>query len=63
MASIPAIAEPSKAAQGTAAELGVMSVSLKDAVKLNYGLQGQLQGAGPPNEAGIDRFLPLWMGK
>jgi hypothetical protein len=30
-----------------------MSVSLKDALKLNYGMQGQLQGAGTPNEAGI----------
>jgi len=46
MASIPAIAEPIKVAQGKAADLGVMSVSLKDAVKLNYGIQAQLQGAG-----------------
>jgi hypothetical protein len=63
MASIPAIAEPAKVAQGTAADLGVMSVSLKDAVKLNYGLQGQLQGAGTPNEAGIGGFIPLRVGK
>ena len=63
MASAPAIAEPAKVAQGTAADLGVMSVSLKDAVKLNYGLQGQLQGAGTPNEAGIGGFLPLRVGK
>ena len=42
----PAAAEPSKVAQGKATDLGVMSVSLKDVVKLNYGLQGQLQGAG-----------------
>jgi len=53
LASAPAIADSVKVAQGTAAELGVMSVSLKDAVKLNYGIQGQLQGAGTPNEAGI----------
>jgi hypothetical protein len=59
LASIPAIAEPTKLAQGTAEDLGVMSVSLKDAVKLNYGLQGQLQGAGTPNEAGIGAFVPL----
>ncbi len=63
MASIPAIAEPTKVAHGKAAELGVMSVSLKDAVKLNYGIQGQLQGAGTPNEAGIGGFLPLRVGK
>jgi hypothetical protein len=62
MASIPALAEPTKAAHGKAAELGVMSVSLKDAVKLNYGIQGQLQGAGTPNEAGIGGFIPLRVG-
>ena len=59
LASAPAVAEPVKVAQATAADLGVMSVSLKDAVKLNYGLQGQLQGAGTPNEAGIGGFVPL----
>jgi hypothetical protein len=62
MASIPAIAEPTKVSQGKATELGVMGISLKDAVKLNYGLQGQLQGAGTPNEAGIGGFLPLRVG-
>jgi hypothetical protein len=62
LASVPAVAEPAKVAQGKAAELGVMSVSLKDAVKLNYGLQGQLQGAGTPNEAGIGGFIPLRVG-
>jgi len=30
-----------------------------DAVKLNYGFQGQLQGAGTPNEAGLGAFIPL----
>jgi hypothetical protein len=59
LASVPAVAEPAKVAQGKAAELGVKSVSLKDAVKLNYGLQGQLQGAGTTNEAGIGGFFPL----
>ena len=63
VACAPAIAEPGKVAQGTAADLGVMSVSLKDAVKLNYGIQGQLQGAGTPNEAGIGGFIPLRVGK
>ena len=62
LAAAPALAEPVKVSQGTAAELGVMSVSLKDAVKLNYGIQGQLQGAGTPNEAGIGGFLPLRVG-
>ena len=60
--SAPAVAEPAKVAQGKAAELGVMTVSLKDAVKLNYGLQGQLQGAGTPNEAGVGGFVPLRVG-
>ena len=63
LASIPAIAEPVKVAQATSADLGAMSVSLKDVVKLNYGIQGQLQGAGTPNEAGIGGFLPLRVGK
>jgi len=36
LASVPAVAEPSKVAQGKATDLGVMSVSLKDAAKLNY---------------------------
>ncbi|MFM8545881.1 MAG: carbamoyl-phosphate synthase L chain, partial [Vulcanococcus sp.] len=62
LASVPAVAEPSKVAQARATDLGVMSVSLKDAVKLNYGLQGQLQGAGTPNEAGIGGFFPLRVG-
>ena len=63
VASAPAIAEPATVAQDKAGDLGVMSVSLKDAVKLNYGIQGQLQGAGTPNEAGIGGFLPLRVGK
>jgi hypothetical protein len=63
IASIPAVAEPAKVAQGKASDLGVMGISLKDAVKLNYGIQGQLQGAGTPNEAGIGGFLPLRVGK
>ena len=62
LATVPAVAEPAKVVQGKAAELGVMSVSLKDAVKLNYGLQGQLQGAGTPNERGIGGFIPLRVG-
>ena len=39
-----------------------MGVSLKDAVKLNYGFQGALQGAGTPNQAGLGAFIPLHAG-
>ena len=63
LATVPAVADPAKNAQATSADLGAMSVSLKDTVKLNYGIQGQLQGAGTPNEAGIGGFLPLRVGK
>lgn len=62
LASI-SFAQTWKVAQGNAEDLGVMGVSLKDAVKLNYGIQAQLQGAGTPNEAGIGGFLPLRVGK
>lgn len=58
----PAGAEEAKVAQGTAADLGVMEVSLKDAVQFNWGFQGQTQGAGTPNEMGIGGFLPLSVG-
>ena len=60
--SSPAGAEEAKVAQASAANPGVVEVSLKDAVKLNYGFQGALQGAGTPNEAGIGGFLPLRVG-
>lgn len=62
LASVPAVAEPAKVTQDTAADLGVMGVSLKDVVKLNYGFQGALQGAGTPNQAGIGAFIPLHVG-
>ncbi len=55
-------AEDTKVAQGTAADLGVMSISLKDAIQPNFGFQGALQGAGTPNQAGIGGFLPLVTG-
>ena len=58
----PAGAEEAKVAQGTAANLGVMEVSLKDAVQFNWGFQGQTQAAGTPNEIGIGGFLPLSVG-
>ena len=66
-ASIPfgigsATAQEAKTTQGTAADLGVMSISLKDAIQPNFGFQGALQGAGTPNQAGIGGFLPLVTG-
>jgi hypothetical protein len=48
---------------GSAEELGVMEINLKDAVKFNWGFQGALQGAGTPNQAGIGGFLPLTVGE
>jgi hypothetical protein len=61
----PAGAEDLKVAQssGTAQDLGVMEVNLKDAVKFNYGFQGALQGAGTPNQAGLGAFIPLKVSK
>ena len=54
VASLPAIAK-----EGSADDIGVMSISLKDVVKPTLGFQGALQGAGTPNQAGIGGFLPL----
>ena len=48
---------------GSADDLGVMSISLKDVVKPTIGFQGALQGAGTPNQAGIGGFLPLSVGE
>jgi hypothetical protein len=58
----PAAAEEPKASSTEVADLGVMGVNLRDAVKFNYGFQGALQGAGTPNEAGIGAFIPLHVG-
>ena len=55
LASLPAIAQE----DGSAEDLGAMSISLKDVVKPTLGFQGALQGAGTPNQAGIGGFLPL----
>jgi hypothetical protein len=61
--STPAVsAQPAHLAQGTANDLGVMSINLKDVVKPQVGVQGQTQAAGTPNEAGIGGFLPLVVG-
>ncbi|AII48638.1 hypothetical protein KR52_05715 [Synechococcus sp. KORDI-52] len=63
LAYVVAIAPlPLKAQDGSADDLGVMSISLKDVVKPTFGFQGALQGAGTPNQAGIGGFLPLSVG-
>ena len=65
VASLPLALRPvaaQEAKAGNAADLGVMSISLKDAIKPNFGFQGALQGAGTPNQAGIGGFLPLVTG-
>ena len=59
IASLPAIAQEN----GSADDLGVMSISLADVVKPTIGFQGALQGAGTPNQAGIGGFLPLSVGE
>lgn len=56
-------AQEFKSAETTAADLGVMEVSLKDAIQFNLGIQGQTQGAGTPNEFGIGAFVPLVVGE
>jgi hypothetical protein len=59
IAALPAIAQE----DGSADDLGVMSISLKDVVKPTIGFQGALQGAGTPNQAGIGGYLPLSVGE
>ena len=56
-------AKPVVLAQGSAEDLGVMSINLKDVVKPRLGFQGQTQAAGTPNQAGIGGFLPLIVGQ
>ena len=48
---------------GNAADLGVMEIKLKDAVWFNWGFQGTLQGAGSPDQAGIEGFVPIAVGE
>ena len=63
LAAIPQVnAKPVAVAQGSAEDLGVMSISLKDVVKPQVGIHGQTQAAGTPNQAGIGGFLPLVVG-
>ena len=61
LASAFAIAPmPLKSQEGSAVDLGdVLSVSLKDAVKFNWGFQGSTQGAGTPNQSAVGGFLQL----
>ncbi len=54
---------PAVAQEGSADDLGVMEINLKDAINFNWGFQGALQGAGTPNQAGIGGFLPLSVGE
>ena len=64
LASIPQVnAKPAELAQGSAGDLDVMSISLKDVVKPQVGVQGQTQAAGTPNQLGLGGFLPLVVGK
>ena len=58
----PAAAEEPKAESTEAADLGVIAVNFRDAVKFNWGFQGALQGAGTPNQAGLGAFIPLHAG-
>ena len=58
IASLPAIAQ-----EGSADDLGVMSVSLKDVIQPTIEFEGVLQGAWSPNQAGIGGFLPLSVGE
>ena len=61
--AISVVSMPAVAQEGSADDLGVMSISLKDVVKPQVGFQGALQGAGTPNQAGIGGFLPLVVGE
>ena len=60
ISSLPAA--KAEIAPGTASDLGVMSIELKDIVKPQVGIQGQTQAAGTPNQAGLGGFLPLVVG-
>ena len=59
LSSLPA----SRADQPTPAQLKLLQLDLKDAVKPTWGFQSQLQGAGTPNSLGIGAFLPIAYGR
>ena len=40
-----------------------ISISLDDVVKFDWNIQGATQGAGTPNQAGVDFFIPLSIGE
>jgi hypothetical protein len=52
-----------RADQPSAAQLKLLQLNLRDAVKPTWGFQGQLQGAGTPNSFGVGAFLPIAYGK
>lgn len=64
LASLPQVnAKTVEVAQGSAEDLCIMSISFKDVVQPQVGVQGQTQAAGITNEAGIGVFLTLVVGK
>ncbi|WP_413314571.1 MULTISPECIES: carbamoyl-phosphate synthase [unclassified Prochlorococcus] len=63
LASSPIQPVTAQEEDGSADDLGVMEINLKDAVQFNWGFQGALQGAGTPNQAGIGAFLPIAVGE
>ncbi|KGG25825.1 MULTISPECIES: carbamoyl-phosphate synthase [unclassified Prochlorococcus] len=63
LASTPIQPVAAQEEDGSASDLGVMEINLKDAVQFNWGFQGALQGAGTPNQAGIGAFLPIAVGE
>ena len=44
---------------GSIEQSGAIERSLKDDVRFRWDIQGQTQGAGTPNQAGVDFFIPL----
>ena len=60
--TLPSVNAEPVVAQGSASDLGVMSIQLKDIVKPQVGIQAQTQAAGTPNQAGLGGFLPLVVG-
>ena len=50
---------PGRSQDGSADDLGVMSISLKEEIKPTIGFQAALQAAGTPNQAGLGGFLPV----
>ena len=61
--ALAAPALPSQADQPSSAQLKLLELNLRDAVKPTWGFQGQSQGAGTPNSLGIGAFLPIAYGK